>query len=247
MDSSPGDINQQQQGIQSSLRSIVETAESWLRRLKRRQLQVRLISSLVILVLVFFTTLIFDALALLISANLFSTSNSTLSTNFNNYIHQHPNVLYGLVGPAFLTAPVCALLAYLILRWRHNSRTKDLTSLISQMKIKLAEYDRRQTKNMSPERQGGFVEDAFSLTDQILTVLPEVARKRTLDFLLFGLGAFILALLVSQNLGIAVLVGAAVGLYSAYQTKRSYERQISKFEEQKKNYEQRKDDFVATL
>jgi len=115
------------------------------------------------------------------------------------------------------------------------------------MKRKLEEYDRRQKKKLSLEQQGGFVEDAFSLTDQILTVLPEVARKRTLDSLLFGLGAFILALLVSQNLGIAVLVGAAVGLYSAYETKRSYERQISKFEEQKKNYEQRKDDFLATL
>jgi len=247
LDSIAGDINQQQQGIQSSLRSIVETAESWLRRLKRRQLQVRLISSLVILVLVFFGALILGALALVFSANLFSTSSSTLTTNFNNYIQQHPSVLFRIAGPAFLVAPVSAIVMYFILRWRQGSRTKELSSLISQMKRKLEEYDRRQKKNFSSEQQGGFVEDAFSLTDQILTVLPEVARKRTLDSLLFGLGAFILALLVSQNRGIAVLVGAAVGLYSAYETKRSYERQISKFEEQKKNYEQRKDDFVATL
>ena len=247
MDSSTADQNQQPQEIQSSLRSIVETAESWLRRLKRRQLQVRLISSLVTLVLVFFGALVLGALALVFSANLFSTSSSTLTTNFNNYIQQHPNVLFSIAGPAFLAAPVSAILVYFILRWRQVSRTKELSSLISQMKRKLEEYDRRQKKNLSSEQQGGFVEDAFSLTDQILTVLPEVARKRTLDSLLFGLGAFILALLVSQNLGIAVLVGAAVGLYSAYETKRSYERQISKFEEQKKNYEQRKDDFVATL
>jgi hypothetical protein len=246
LDSSTPDQNQQQE-IQYSLRSIVETAESWLKRLKRRQLQVRLISSLVVLVLVFFATLVLGGLALLISANLITTSSSTLSTNFNNYIQQHPNVLYGLVGPAFLTAPVAAILTYFLLGWRQNSKTKELLTLISQMKTKLNEYDRRQKRNLSPEQQGGIVEDAFSLTDQILTVLPEVARKRTLDSLLFGLGALILALLVSQNFGIAVLVGAAIGLYSAFETRRSHERQISKFEEQKKNYEQRKDDFLATL
>ena len=121
-----------------------------------------------------------------------------------------------------------------------------LSSLISQMKRKLEEYDRRK-KHVSPEQQGGIVEDAFSLTDQILTVLPGLARKRALDSLLFGLGAFLLALLVSQNLGIAILVGVAVGLYSAYETKRSNEREIAKFEEQKRNYEMRKDDFLATL
>ncbi|MFI5421084.1 MAG: hypothetical protein ACHQ1H_08970 [Nitrososphaerales archaeon] len=246
MDSSTPDQNQQQE-IQFSLRSIVETATSWLKRLKRRQLQVRLISSLVILVLVFFATLVLGGLALLISANLIATSSSSLSTNFNNYIQQHPSALYGLAGPAFLTAPVAAVLTYFLLRWRQNSKTRELLTLISQMKTKLNEYDRRQKRNLNPEQQGGIVEDAFSLTDQILSVLPEVARKRTLDSLLFGLGAFILTLLVSQNLGIAVLVGAAIGLYSAYETKRSYEREIARLEEQKKNYEQRKDDFLATM
>ena len=247
MDSSSGDPNQQQQAIQSSLRSIVETAESWLKRLKRRQLQVRLITSLVTLVLVFFATLILGALALVISANLISTSSSTLTANFNNYIQHHPNVLYAIGLPAFLTAPIGAIIVYFVLRWRQGSRTKELSSLISQMKKRLEEYDRRQKKHSSSEQEGGLVEDAFSLTDQILTVLPEVARKRSLDSLLFGLGAFILALLVAQNLGIALIVGVAVGLYSTYETKRSHEREIAKFEEQKRNYEQRKDDFLATL
>jgi hypothetical protein len=246
LDSSTADQNQQLV-IQSSLRSIVETSESWLRRLKRRQLQVRLITSLVTLVLVFFATLILDALALIISADLISTSSSTLSTNFNNYIQLHPSVLYFIGLPAFLTAPVGAITVYFLLRRRQGSRTRDLSSLISQMKAKLEEYDRRQKKNFSPEQQGGLVGDAFSLTEQILIALPGVARERTLDSLLFGLGAFILALLVSQNPGIALLAGVAVGLYSVYETKRSHERQISRFEEQKKNYEQRKDDFLATL
>jgi hypothetical protein len=189
------------------------------------------------LVLVFFGTLVIDALALVISQNLISTSSSTLSTNFNNYIQQHPSALFGLAGPAFLTAPVSAIVVYVVLRWRQGSKTKELSSLMSQMKRKLEEYDRRQKKNSSAAQQGGIVEDAFSLTDQILAVLPGVARKRTLDSLLFGLGAFIVALLVSQNLGIALIVGVAVGLYSTYETRRSYEREIAKFEEQKKNYE----------
>ena len=210
-------------------------------------MQVRVITSLVTLVLVFFATLILGALALVISANLFSTSSSTLSTNFNNYIQQHPDVLFRIAGPAFLTAPLGAIVMYFALRWRQGSRTKELSSLISQMKKRLEEYDRRQKKNVNPEQQEGMVEDAFSLTDQILAVLPEVARKRSLDSLLFGLGAFMLSLIVSQNLGISLIVGVAVGLYSAYETKRSYEREIAKFEEQEKDYEQRKDDFLATL
>jgi ABC-type multidrug transport system fused ATPase/permease subunit len=215
--------------------------------LKRRQLEVRLVTSLVTLVLVFFGTLVIDALALLISTNLISTSSSTLSTNFNNYIQQHPSVLFSLAGPAFLTAPVSAIVVYFVLRWRQGSKTKELSSLISQMKIKLEEYDRRQKKNLNQVQQGGIIEAAFSLTDQILVVLPGVARKRMLDSLLFGLGAFILTLLVSQILAIALVVGVAVGLYSTYETRRSYEREIAKFEEQERNYEQRKDDFLATL
>lgn len=218
-----------------------------MRRLTRRQFQVRLITSLVTLVVVFFATLVLDALALLISTNLISSSSSTLSANFNNYIRQHPSVLYGLAGPAFITAPVSALAVYLILRWSQRSRTKDLSSLISQMKRKLEEYDRRQKRNLSPELQGGVLEDAFSLTDQIFSILPEVTRKRTLDSLLFGLGAFILVLLVSQNIGIALIVGAAIGTYSAYETKKSYDRDIAKLDEQKKTYEERKDEFLATL
>jgi hypothetical protein len=232
--------------VQSSLRTIVATAESSLKRLKRTQLQVRLVTSLVTLVLVFFGTLIIDALALLFSQDLLVSSSSTLSNNFNNYIRLHPHVLFSLVGPAFLTAPVAAILVYCLLRWRQGSRAKELSSLIFQMRVKLEEYDRRHKKGFSLE-QTGIVEDAFSLTDQILSVIPQVTRKRTFDSLLFGLGAIILALIVSQNLGIALIVGVAVGLYSMYETRRSYEREIARLQEQKANYERRKDEFLATL
>ena len=207
----------------------------------------RLLTSLVTLVLVFFATLIVDALALIISANLISTPSPTLSTNFNNYVQAHPSVLYAIGLPAFLTAPAGAIIVYFILRWRQGTRAKELSSLISQMRKRLNEYDRRQKRRLSAEQEGSMVEDAFSLTDRILTVLPEVARKRSLDSLLFGVSAFILTLLVSRILWIALVVGIAVGLYSAYETMRSYEREIAKFEEQKRSYEQRKDDFLATL
>ncbi|MDG6924066.1 MAG: hypothetical protein JRN67_12345 [Nitrososphaerota archaeon] len=213
-------------------------------RLKRRQFQVRLISSLVILILVFFATLIIDALALIFSADLFSTFGSTLSVNFENYFQQHPDVIFRLVAPAFLTGPASALITYFTVRWRQGSQTKELSSLISRMKKSREEYDQRQKVN--PDQRGGIVDDAFSLTDQILRVLPEVARKRTLDSFIFGFGAFMLALIIGQP-GIGLLVGAAVWLYMRYETNRSYEREIAKLEEQKKYYEQRKDAFLATL
>lgn len=237
----PADPKQREQ-IKSSLTSTVEIAEGWLKRIRRRQLQVRIITTLLTIFLVFFATLIFDAIILLFSANLFSTSNSELGVNFNNYIAQHPGILYRLVGPAFLTAPIAGIAAYLFLRWRHRSQLRELSSLTSQMKKKIQEYDLQPKTN-----EEGFVQDAFSLMDRILTVLPETVRKRNQDSLLFGFVAFIVGSIVAGNGAVGVLVGVLVWLYFRYEANKSYEREIAKFEEQKKIYEQRKNDFLETL
>jgi hypothetical protein len=198
-------------------------------------------------ILVFFGTLILGAIVILVSANLVSSSSSTLSTNFNLYIQQHPNVLYSLGLPAFLTGPISGIVTYLLLKRKHSAQLKELSSLTTQMKRKLEEYDRQQNRNVNREDREGLIEDAFLLTDQILTLLPEIARKRNQDSLLFGVVAFLLAAIVGQNFGLGIIAGVLVWLYFRYETNRSYEREISKFEEQKRIYEQRKNEFLETL
>jgi len=129
-----------------------------------------------------------------------------------------------------------------------------LSSLIAQMKRKLDEYDRQLQRQKSTRTEGyggtnseGIIEDAFSLTDQIMTLLPEVTTKRWMDSLVFGFDAFILVLIVVQNVVASIIAGTLVGLYFAYETNRSHSREVAKFEEQRRNYEDRKNDFLATL
>ena len=93
----------------------------------------------------------------------------------------------------------------------------------------------------------GITEDALSLAEKIMTLLPELVRKRDQDSLLFGVVAFIVAGIVGSNLAVAILVGAMVWLYFRYETTKTYEQETSKFEEQKRIFEQRKKDFIATL
>jgi hypothetical protein len=235
----------QRQQIKSSLNSTVEIAERWLKRIRRRQRQVRVITSLLTTFLVFFATLITGAIFILFSADLVASSNSVLSSNFNNYIQQHTGVLFRLGGAAFLTGPISGIITYLFLRSRHRAQLKELSSLTAQMKKKIEEYDRQQNKSANTEE--GFVEDAFSLMDRILSLLPELVRKRNQDSLLFGVVAFLLASIIGQNGAAGIVVGVLVWLYFRYETNKSYEREIAKFEEQKKIYEQRKNDFLETL
>jgi len=68
-----------------------------------------------------------------------------------------------------------------------------------------------------------------------------------MDSLVFGFDAFILVLIVVQNVVASIIAGTLVGLYFAYETNRSHSREVAKFEEQRRNYEDRKNDFLATL
>jgi hypothetical protein len=236
------------QELQSSFRSIVDISDRWLKRIKRRQLEVRLASAFLVLILIFFATLILDAAVLVFSAHLIGSTNASMSNNFNSYIQQHPSALFRLVGPAFLTAPVSALVTYFLLRWKHNRQLKELSSLTKQMKKRLDMEAPQQIKSTTTVSDDGIIDDAFSLTDKLLTLLPAVAlRKRSLDSLLFGMVAFIFGTILSGNVAVAIVVGVVVWLYFRYETSRSYERDLARFEEQKRFYEQRKQDFIATL
>jgi phosphate/sulfate permease len=241
------------QDIQLSLRSIVENSEKWLKQLKRKQLQVRLVTSFLVAFLVFFGTLIIGALIVIILANLTpapvnsSSASSTLSSNFNTYVSNHPGVLVALALPAFIIAPISWVVAYLLIKRRQDSSVKELSSLVSQMNRKIDEYDRQSKRQSPPANSEGMLEDAFSLTDKIVDLVPEVARKRSLDPVLYGLISFILVSVIFGNLLAGLIAGVLVGLLLAYQANKSRKREIAKFEEQRRTYEDRKNDFLATL
>jgi hypothetical protein len=234
--------------IETSLKSVVESSEKWLGRLRRRQREVRLISSFLTAVLVFFATLIVDTIVILISAHVIAPSMSpaSISSNFTNFFQKNPDVVFEIAAPAVLTTPIAFVITYLLMRWKHEARMKELAGLIAQMKRKMQKNNQGQLSNTAVDREAGPVEDAFSLTNRIFTLLPDLARRRNQDSLLFGFVAFVLALL-GGNFAVAILVGVIVWIYFRYETKKTYEEQIAKFEEQKRFFEQRKKDFIDTL
>jgi hypothetical protein len=236
----PEDLRRQQE-IQSSLKSIVETSDKWLRRFKRRQLQIRLISSFLAAILIFFGILALGAATIVIT-------NPVLQQNpnlFGAFFQQHPELFYPFIGAAFLLAPVVFLLTYFLLRWNQLGKLKELSALIKQMKKRIAEEEQSKGK---PGGGEGVFDDALSMTDKIVALLPVVApRKRNLDSILFGVLAFIFASIIGQNGAVGILVGIIVWLYFRYETSKIYEREITKFEQQRKVYEQRKNDFLETL
>jgi len=148
---------------------------------------------------------------------------------------QHPNQSYSLITASGLSGLISGFATYFLLRRKHNAELKDLSSLITEM------------KKTNGKDGGGITEDALSLADKILTLLPQLVWKRNQDSLLFGVVAFILAAIFGNNLAVGILVGVIVWLYFRYEAKKTYEQEISKFEEQRRVFEQRKKDFIETL
>jgi hypothetical protein len=234
------------QEIESSLRSIVESSENWLERLRRRQWQVRLVTSFLTAILIFFVTLIIGTVAILVSASVLSATvnSATLSANFTNFVQQHPYFIFEVALPAFLTGPASGVITYFVMKFRHEKKMKELAVLIAQMKKRITLEERSSSSPATQE--AGVLGDAFTLTNRIFTILPDLARKRNQDSMLFGFAAFLVAL-IAGNFAVAILVGVIVWIYFRYETRKSYGEQIAKFEEQKRIFEQRKKEFIETL
>ena len=157
-------------------------------------------------------------------------------------LFQDRNLAYSLAGTVLLAGLISGFATYFLLKRKHDARLKELSSLITEMK-KIEE----EQQKVNAGGGEGITEDALSLADKIVTLLPELVRRRNQDSLLFGVVAFIVAALVGRNIAVAILVGAMVWLYFSYETRKTYEQEISKFEEQKRVFEQRKKDFIETL
>ena len=226
------DDTRRRQEIQFSLKSIVESSDKWLGRLRGRESRVRLASSFLTTILVFVT----------VGASVLGFVVSQYGWPYLTVLFQDRNLAYSLAGTVLLAGLISGFATYFLLKRKHDARLKELSSLITEMK-KIEE----EQQKVNAGGGEGITEDALSLADKIVTLLPELVRRRNQDSLLFGVVAFIVAALVGRNIAVAILVGAMVWLYFSYETRKTYEQEISKFEEQKRVFEQRKKDFIETL
>lgn len=235
MNNTENDSNRRQE-IQSSLNSIVESSDKWLERLRRREFRVRLAGS-------FLTgSLVLMAVGAAALVGIYLSQGEDIDDFFEQ---QSLAFQFSLVGAAAAAGLISGILTYFFLKRKHDTRMKDLSSLITEMKKKTNE---QQQNNANVGGGGeGITKEALSLAEKIVTLLPELVRKRKHDSLLFGAVAFIVTNVVISNLVVAIIVGVLVWLYVRHRTKKSYEHEMSKYEEQKRVFEQRKKDFIDTL
>jgi uncharacterized membrane protein (DUF106 family) len=235
MNNTEKDSNRRQE-IQSSLNSIVESSDKWLERLRRREFRVRLAGSFLTGSLVLMAV---GAAAILG----FYLSQGEERDDF--FEQQSLAFQFSLLGSAAAAGLISGILTYFFLKRKHDTRMKDLSSLITEMKKKTNEQQQKNNANVGGGE--GITKEALSLAEKIVTLLPELVRKRKHDSLLFGTVAFIVTNFVISNLVVAIIVGVLVWLYVRHRTRKSYEHEMSKYEEQKRVFEQRKKDFIDTL
>jgi uncharacterized membrane protein (DUF106 family) len=235
MNNTEKDSNRRQE-IQSSLNSIVESSDKWLERLRRREFRVRLAGS-------FLTgSLVLMAVGAAAILGFYLSQGEEIDDDF--FEQQSLAFQFSLLGAAAIAGLISGILTYFFLKRKHDTRMKDLSSLIAEMKKKTNE---QQQKNANVGDGGGITKEALSLAEKIVTLLPELVRTRKHDSLLFGAVAFIVTNFVVSNFVVAIIVGVLVWLYVRHRTKKSYEHEMSKYEEQKRVFEQRKKDFIDTL
>lgn len=236
MNNTEKDSNRRQE-IQSSLNSIVESSDKWLESLRRREFRVRLAGS-------FLTgSLVLMAVGAAAILGFYLSQGEEIDDFFEQ---QSLAFQFSLLGAAAAAGLISGILTYFFLKRKHDTRMKDLSSLITEMKKKTNEQHQHQN-NANVGGGEGITKEALSLAEKIVTLLPELVRKRKHDSLLFGAVAFIVTNFVISNLVVAIIVGVLVWLYVRHRTKKSYEHEMSKYEEQKRVFEQRKKDFIDTL
>ncbi len=233
---SPEDLKRRQE-IQSSLKSIVETSDSWLGQIRKREFRVRLATSFLTVVMGFFA-IIAVVLGSLVARNGIGY--------FQTLVQQHVVQIGAAALVALLGAIISGVVAYYLLKRNDEARLRELSTLVAQMKKKIAEEDQAE-KSSAPIEGEGITESALSMADKILTLLPELVRRRNQDSILYGIVAFILTGFIGRNFPAAILVGVIVWIYFRYEMRKSYDQEIAKIDEQKRVLEQRKQDFLATL
>ena len=205
--------------VVASMNSIVELSQKWVDYIRASEGRVRLAKSFIA-----------GALVFLVTSAAVVAYEMTLNPPFP-FFFSRAEFLRG-VGIGAVAGIAIGAVVYIVTRRSKDRALEELTGLIGRM-------------GKSSVDQSG-TENALSVTEKILEILPKVVRRRTNDALLLGVAAFILATLVG-TLPVGVLVGVMVWLYFRYESNQSYEKQMAKLEEQRSEFEREKRRFIESL
>ena len=221
--SDDNNVSDRLRSIGGSLNSIVDSSVKLLQRLNRRERRVRIATSL---------------LTAFVGLGILAILGSILSQSTLLYLFfSHPRVGLAILGSSFIAMVASGIITYILLKKRHDARFAELSSLIIEM----------QKAAQQNATNHGIIEDAISLIDKITVLLPELVRRRLQDSFLFGALAFVISEAVSNSLPVALLIGAVVWLYFRYENSKTYEREISKLELQRRDFEKRRNDLLEKL
>lgn len=205
--------------IMASVEAIGRIGERWSDHIRRRERR------LVVAKAFLYGGLVFFALVSAVVAYVASEYDFTYFVSHRDSFVPYFEVSI-LLGVATLAA------SYLVLRRRAESKFGELSQIMDQLK----------------EGEGGHGEAwrALAATRKMLDVLPEIARPRSQDALVYGLLAFALSAIVARAV-IGIAVGLVIFLYFRYEGRRTYETELSRLEAQKKIFEERMQSFASTL
>src|SRR5919108_3728877 len=138
MNNTENDSNRRQE-IQSSLNSIVESSDKWLERLRRREFRVRLAGS-------FLTgSLVLMAVGAAAILGFYLIQGEEIDDFFEQ---QSLAFQFSLLGAAAAAGLISGILTYFFLKRKHDTRMKDLSSLIAEMKKKTNEQQQQNNANV---------------------------------------------------------------------------------------------------
>ncbi|HME18471.1 MAG TPA: hypothetical protein VKF15_01900 [Nitrososphaerales archaeon] len=205
--------------ILTAAASIVGISEKWVNYIAKRERHVRLAQA-------------FLAAVLVLVASSAIIAGYILSQYSPSYFVEERAKLMPIFEVVAVGSLLSGLGTYMFLRTRQDIKLQELTGLIASMKTNTKEHNG--------------IGNALSLTDKMLSLMPEVVRNRNQDALIFGLVAFILGSVVARP-PIGFLAGVIVWLYFRHETRQTHDRELSRLEEQKRRFEERKESFVKSL
>src|SRR5437016_14170247 len=143
------DDTRRRQEIQFSFKSIVESSDKWLERLRRRESRVRLASSFLTTILVFVT----------VGASVLGFVVSQYGWPYLTVLFQDRNLAYSLAGTVLIAGLISGFATYFLLKRKHDARLKELSSLI----IELKQIEEEPQKTASGWSGEGITEDRKSV------------------------------------------------------------------------------------
>jgi hypothetical protein len=225
---SGSDTQNRNEDVRKGLDSIIVISERCLSFISRRQSQVRFAKALLTAVLVW-------------AGSVAAVLAIVLEQDSLAYFPAHPETTLIVLLSVLSVGTICGAAAYVLQRRKENPKFRKLSDLVARTKAK-----KGYTGEGEDAIAQGITGSALLEMEEMLELLPQLVRTRSQDSLLFGILAFVVASILARP-PIGILVGVIVWVYFRYETNRKYDKQISKVEEQRKIFQQRKEEFLVDL